>query len=289
MSKLFDILSSGKGEIADLVRPLAGAEPKPAPQSASPDAPHEIKTPPVIDPGCVRTLSLRVPAPSPLLPFENDQQRASEQYRILRTRIVQDPKQPRVLMFSSPSAGDGKSVTTINMAATLSLKTEADVLLLDADFRRSAVHAKLGLPESPGLAEVLQGACTPAEALIRTQEFPKLFVMTAGQARENPVELLDSGIWRELCSTLRRQFRYIVMDSPPVGAVADYDLIQAACDAVVLVVRPDHTNRALCKKALETVPRAKFMGVLLNCIPEWSFAKRAGSDYYYYGGENTYR
>jgi Mrp family chromosome partitioning ATPase len=127
------------------------------------------------------------------------------------------------------------------------------------------------------------------EALVRTHEFPNLFVMPAGTTPANPVELLDSAAWQTLSSTLRGLFRYIILDSPPVGAVADYDLIQAVCDGVILVVRPDHTNRELCKASLATVPEAKLLGVLLNCVPDWSLARGGKADhYYYYSGEKSY-
>jgi Mrp family chromosome partitioning ATPase len=82
-------------------------------------------------------------------------------------------------------------------------------------------------------------------------------------------------------------FRYVIIDSPPVGAVADYELIQAVCDGVILVLRPDLTNRHLCQSALDFVPKDKFLGVLLNCVPDWSPGRYAGSDYYY-SGEKAY-
>ena len=299
MSKLFEIMSSGKGEIPDLVRPIVDVEAGPA-QMASAGTNGNDETPAAAPsereassgttplPGQVRTLNLRIAATSPLLPFEPSLWRASEQYRILRTKIVQHPMQPRMIVISSPAAGDGKSVTAVNTAAALSLKSEAQVLLLDADFRKSMLHYLLGLPESPGLAEVLKATCNVEKALVQTREFPNLFVMPSGATPANPVELLDSGAWQTLSGTLRAVFRYIVVDSPPVGAVADYDLIQAVCDAVILVVRPDHTNRQLCKASLAAVPRAKLLGVLLNCVPDWSLARRAGADYYYYYGEKSY-
>jgi capsular exopolysaccharide synthesis family protein len=228
---------------------------------------------------------LRVPAPSPLLPFENGHGRPSEQYRILRTKIVQHPNQPHFILVSSPASGDGKSITATNAAAALSLKSDARVLLVDADFRKPAIHTQLGLPEAPGLAEVLKGASRLEDALVRTQEFPNLFVISAGVSPPNPVELLDSTNWQAFCAKIRSLFRYVVVDSSPVGAVADHDLIQAACDGVVLVVRPDHTNRQLYEEALKVVPRAKFLGVVLNCVPDWSPGRHGVSDYYYSGGK----
>jgi len=77
-------------------------------------------------------------------------------------------------------------------------------------------------------------------------------------------------------------FRYVVIDSPPIAAVADFDLIQETCDGAILVVRPDHTARALLQKSLEMVAKAKFLDVPPNCVPEWALAKRSSADYYYY-------
>ena len=305
MSNIFDILHRSKGDIADLVRPLVAPQEAPRPQITGESKSMEPKSDvastladartaaegtqdKAVDPGVFRTLSLRIPAPSPLLPFEDGQWRPSEQYRILRTKINQHPKQPHLIVVSSPAPGDGKSVTAINTAAVLSLKKEGRVLLLDADLRKSAIHVQLGLPESPGLADILKGDCRMEDAIVQVQEFPNLYVMTAGTPPGNPTELLDSGAWQGLCARLRSLFRYVVLDSPPVGAVADYDLIQAVCDGVILVIRPDHTNRQLCQKSLEHLPKAKFLGVLLNCVPDWAPAKGAGADYYYYSGKKPY-
>jgi len=301
VSNLFYILNKGKGDIPDLVRPLLDQETGQAtPQPAVRDDAAEIAAlteellpadtpPPIMTPARIRTVALRLPAPSPLLPFDNGNSRPSEQYRILRTKIDQHPRQTRLIAVSSPATGDGKTVTAINMAAALSLKSDVQVLLMDADFRKSTIPTQLGVPESPGLAEVLQGTCTVEEALMRTQEFPNLYVMAAGRRPENPVELLDSAAWRALCDKIRPMFRHVIVDSPPMGAIADYDLIQAQCDSVIVVVRPDRTNRQLCFRALETVPKSKFLGVLLNCVPDWSLSRRAAPDYYYHSGEESYQ
>lgn len=292
MSKIFDMLSKSRGEIVDAIRPMVEAQPgrgSQVPADTVKEPGSLPKTQASAEPfGAIRTLGFRLPAPSPLLPFEEGQWRPSEQYRILRTKISQHPKQPHLIVVSSPAPGDGKSVSAINTAGAVSLKSEGQVLLVDADLRKSAIHVQLGLPESPGLAEVLKGTCTLEEALVHARDFPNLFVLSAGSAVDNPVELLDSAAWQALCAKLRSLFRYVVLDSPPVGAVADYDLIQAVCDGVILVVRPDHTDRRLCQKALDNIPKAKFMGILLNCVPDWKPGRHAGADYYYYSSEKVY-
>ena len=300
MSKIFETLNRSGGDIADLIRPLVEEQGGPS-QPGKQMPPAAEPAPPVAEPGLrpsrpveravsragesnlawVRTLSLRVPAPSPLLPFDEGQFPASEQYRILRTKITHHHREPHAIVVSSPDSGDGKSVSAINMAAALSLKNEAQVLLLDADLRKSAVHLQLGLPDTPGLSEILQGRSTLEQALVHAREFPNLYVLTAGTPPPNPAELLDSTQWPALCAKLRTMFRFVVIDSPPVAAVADYDLIQATCDGVILIVRPDRTHRELLRKALQAMPKGKFLGVLLNCVPKLSFSRYYGVDHYY--------
>jgi capsular exopolysaccharide synthesis family protein len=224
----------------------------------------------------VRTLALRIPLNSPLFPYNGEHWQAAEQYRMARTKILQHPLQPHLIVVSSATPADGKTLTAINLAGALALKGEGKVLLVDADFRRSAVGVSLGLPAESGLAEVLAGSTTLDQAIISAQQFPNLHILAAGVAPRNPTELLGSSRWRTVCEALRGSFRYIIMDSPPIGAVADYELIQAACDGVLLVVRPDHTARKMFFQSLHAVPEEKLIGVLLNCVPKWF-----GRDYHY--------
>jgi receptor protein-tyrosine kinase len=231
-------------------------------------------------PSQIRRLTLNPASCSPVLPFDGGQQQATDQYRILRTKITQHPMQPRLILISSPASGDGKSVSAVNIAGVLALNSDAKVLLVDADFRRSTIHTHLGLPASPGLAEVLAGACSLHEAVINVEELPTLFVLPAGNSPPGPAELMASAQWPALCSRLRTSFRHIIVDSPPVEAVADYALIQAACDGVILVIRSDHTKRRSYREALRAVPKAKFLGVILNCVPAWSLKRYAPADYY---------
>ena len=281
MSRIFEMLYKSKGEVADTVRPVVEMETGLPEAAVAAAAQPQEEAPPAAAPlfPQIRTWNVRIAAPSPLLPFE--EWRPSEQYRILRTKISHHPRQPRMIVISSPASGEGKTVTAINAAGTLALKSEGKVLLLDTDLRRSAIHTQLGLPLSPGLTEVLMGASSLEEALVNVAELPNLYVLPGGKRQANPAELLDSAQWRSLAAKLRELFQYVISDSPPVGAVADYDLIQAVCDGVILVVRPDHTNRHLCQKALEIIPKNKFLVVLLNCVPDWSPSKYVGSDYYY--------
>jgi len=234
----------------------------------------------------VRSVSLLFSDSRPLLSPQREDRRAAEQYRIIRTRIFHQVTGSTVTVISSPGMGDGKTVTSVNFAAALAHKNEDKVILIDADLRLSKVHERLGIPKTPGLAEVLSGACTLDEAMLRVEQSPNFYVLPAGQAEANPTELLDSSNWRALLARLREEFRRTIVDSPPVEAVADYDLIAASCDGVVLVVRPDHTSRPLLTRALAKV-KGKLIGVLINDVEDWFLWKRGSPSYHYYQNGST--
>jgi len=294
MSKLFEALSKGQdllpnGELNSLVDGQVDKTTPPAPAISLFDE-EEIATAPIAQShhfqgaiGSARVVTLQVAPLAPILPFDGTHSGAGEQYRMLRTRISQNPKSPQVIAITSSGPNDGKSVTAVNLAGALALKGEQRVLLIDGDFRRSTIADQLGLNPTPGLAEILTGQTTLHEALIQAQQIAPLFILPAGEPSGNPVELLDCSLWREFLEYCRAEFKYIIIDSPPLGVVADYDLIQASCDGAILVVRPDHTDRQLTLKALTTIPKDKFIGVVLNCVEPWFLHRqRTYPGYYHY-------
>jgi capsular exopolysaccharide synthesis family protein len=229
----------------------------------------------------VRSVSMRISDSAPFLSPKANDRRAAEQYRIIRTKIFHQLPGSSITVVSSPGVGDGKTVTAVNLAAALALKSEDKVILVDADLRLSKVHERLGIPRAPGLAEVLSGACTLEEAMLRVEQLPNFYILPAGQAEANPTELIDSANWRALMARFREEFRRTIVDSPPVEAVADYDLIVASCDGVVLVVRQDKTSRPLLTSALAKV-KGKLTGVLINDAQDWFLWKRSSPNYHYY-------
>jgi protein-tyrosine kinase len=317
MSRIFDAVTRGTDEVADTILAALGdmppdrVEPEadvqallgaalqnlPAPDKLTPadSARHsldavaacqpvlakEIHPKPIsLNRSAVRTVALKVTAHSPLLPFDTTNWRASEQYRTVRTRILQDARQPRMIAISSAGAGDGKTVTAINIAGALSLKAEADVVLVDADFRRSSVHTQLCMPATPGITDILLGHCAAEEAIVRAEQFPNLYILPAGKRVENPSDLLEARAWETLRDHLAACFRFIIFDCPPIGAVSEYDLLQAACDGVVVVGRQDHTRLEDFLDAVKSIPSEKLMGVVLNCVSDW-FLSRPYNAYEY--------
>ncbi|MGH8246584.1 MAG: CpsD/CapB family tyrosine-protein kinase, partial [Gammaproteobacteria bacterium] len=228
----------------------------------------------------VRTASIRLAVEAPILPFDQRHSKPAEQYRIIRTKIVQHPARPRLLVVTSPGKGDGKTVSAVNLAAALALKSDVNVLLVDADLRRSSIAELLGLPAEPGLADVLASTCGLEDAIVQVEQLPNLYVLPAGRVPSHPTELLDSPIWLAMSDSMRKDFDFVVIDTPPLGAVADYDLIQTAGDGILFVVRQDHTNRTLCLNALQSIPSEKLMGAIVNCCEDWFLLKT--HDYAYY-------
>jgi capsular exopolysaccharide synthesis family protein len=292
MSKIFEALQGARSEVSELLPALVDGESASAPQPDFPVEPRASAPQPIRESGIplgIRRVKLAIPASVPALPFEGSGELAAEQYRIARTKLTHHPKKPRLITVTSPGTGDGKTVTSINLAGALALKASAKVLLVDVDFRRSAVHALLGLPRSPGLAEVLVGQCGFEEAVVETEEYPQLHVLVSGEAQSNPSELLESACWHAFCAMVRGRYEYVILDSPPIGVVADCELIQMAADGVVMVLRPDHSRRGSCAKAIEAVPKEKLLGVLLNAAEGWPFGRHGGYGYDYgygygYGG-----
>ena len=278
MSKFFEAVKRTENDLGGLEFPLTGPEIPPAAPGGSPTV--ETDAQPQQEPvdrtrttgfptGTFHTAKIRVSAQAPILPFDGSHLNAAEHYRIIRTKIVQHPAKPRVLCISSTSMGDGKTVSSLNIACSLALKQGSTALLVDVDLRRPQLATLLGLPDRPGLADVLAGTCTLQEAIVQLAELPSLYFLPAGFRATNPAELLDSEAWRNLIASFRSDFDFTIMDSPPVGVVADYDLIQAVCDSVILIARPGHTDRRLLQKGVGRMPEDKFLGLVVNCAEDW--------------------
>ena len=292
MGKIFEAVRKTEGTSLDLERLLpdagsaqpqhdrlgspAGSLPIKNGHHGNPEAPQQQSH--------IRSVRVSLAQDEPLLPFDdNFVSSAADQYKIVRTKIAQHTRKPSILLTSSAGPGDGKSVSAINVAAALAVSPETSVILVDGDFRGANLASSLGVSTSSGLSDVLSGKCQLTDAIVRLEPFQGLYLLPTGKTPVNSAELLASPLWKTSCAYFREHFRFTVIDSPPVGAVADYDLLQAACDGVIFVVRPDHTKRSLCMNAIKALPKGKLLGVLMNGVDSNFFGKGAGH-YYGYGG-----
>jgi capsular exopolysaccharide synthesis family protein len=189
---------------------------------------------------------------------------AAEQYRSLRTRIgqIEHAGPRRVLLVTSPGAGDGKTVTVANLALTMAQEFQRQVLVMDADLRSARLHTCLGISREPGLSDVLTGAASLDEALVSLSEY-RLIALPAGKAHDRPAELLGSEPMRRLMEGLARRFDRVLVDTT-AAHFADAGVLEAIADGVLLVVRAGRTSRPAIARALGLVPRTKLLGLVLN-------------------------
>jgi len=190
---------------------------------------------------------------------------AAEQYRTLRTRLVllEEGRARRVLLVTSPGKGDGKSVTAANLALTMAQEFNRRVVLLDADLRRPAAHALLGIPQRPGLVDVLGGSASLQDALVVLPNV-NLAVVPAGLPPAQPAELLGSAAMRRTLESLRSRFDRVIVDMPPVVPLADVGVVAPQCDGVILVIRAGVTPKPLIERALGTFDSERLLGLVLN-------------------------
>jgi capsular exopolysaccharide synthesis family protein len=181
------------------------------------------------------------------------------------------------IAVTSSSPGEGKSTTATNLAVTLAQGGNRTILI-DGDLRRPLVHRAFDLNQEPGLTDVLIGRTTQREA-VRPQVAPQLDVLPAGSSPPNPSELLGSGAMHALVADLRRQYDYIVIDTPPTLPVTDAAVVATSADATILVVRSGDTEENAAQRAIDMLNRvnARVAGAVLNGVD-----KRHDQYYTYY-------
>jgi len=212
----------------------------------------------------------------------------AEQYRTLR-QIVESRRKSgghQVLAVSSPGIGDGKTITTLNLAGALAQARGSRVLLIDGDLRCPAVASqlRLGGPSRLGLADTIRGQISLSAALHRLPEW-NLSVLTTGMVGDSPYELLKSTVFARLIEEARRDFEFVLIDCPPLLAVPDCRVIERVVDGFLLVVSADRTPRKLLQEALNVLSEESVVGIIFNRDA------RPLSGYYgyygrYYGGQN---
>ena len=190
---------------------------------------------------------------------------AAEQYRSLRTRLkrVESGRVLRTIAVTSPSKGDGKSLTAANLALTMAQEFQQRVLLIDCDLRRPAVHRLFGLTEGPGLGDVLMSGAELEDALVALPEY-HLTVLPAGLPPSRPAELLGSAAMRRVLDTLRSRFDRILIDVPPVAPLADLHILAPMVDGLLMIVRAGITPKPAIERALAGLDASKVLGLVLN-------------------------
>ena len=214
---------------------------------------------------------------------------ALESYKLLRTKLqfsFAEEDGCRVIGITSALSGEGKSLTAINLAYSLS-ELGKRVILIDGDMRRPTLAKKLRIQKEPGLSSCLTGQGDLAN-LVQNCGIPgneKAFrVITAGQNPPNPVELLSSNRMNVVIETLRKHYDYVILDLPPVTEVSDVLAVANKLDGILLVVRHNFCNRNVLNATVRQLAfvEAKILGVVFNSVADQSrgYGKKYYSRYY---------
>jgi protein-tyrosine kinase len=208
-------------------------------------------------------------------PFELDLERVpavpfraeipSEEFRSLRTRIeqLQASHAIQTILVASPSPGDGKSFTAANLAIAEAQLAGNPTLLCDFDLRNPTLHSLFRINRHPGLSDYLLGNVHLHTAMRRIGK-SNLFMMPAGQASINPLELLHLKEVRLLLERLRTAFRRILLDSPALLSASDANLLAGLADGTLLVTRLGSTTPDSMRRAIGSLGPDSILGIVAN-------------------------
>jgi protein-tyrosine kinase len=295
MSRIDEALkraSGALGETREVRRPSSNEPvlekyPTEGPPAVQADKSHEA-----VRPHTVTTRRVQFPRPSTQVSLPPERARLDlnprlvsskadfvglEQYRRLAASLhdAQIAQGLKVVTITSALPRDGKTLTTVNLALTLSESYSRSVLLIDADLRRPAVHELLGVRNTSGLSDVLTGELHELPLVVVS---PTLSILTAGQSRTTPLAGLASERMGTVLDGCVSRFDWVLLDVPPVGLLADAQILGHLTRAVILVIRASSTPHALVERAIAQIGRESIIGTVLNGVDSQSVYGNA-----YYG------
>ena len=201
----------------------------------------------------------------------------AEAIRTIKTNIKYSSadRNKKVILITSSEAGEGKSTISANLALSLS-QDNKKVILIDGDLRKPSVHRQFRISAKEGLSEVLIGEKELEKTKVKIDD--NLDIIPSGHIPPNPAELLASDKMEEILNTLREEYDYIIIDTNPLGIVADSQILSSKVDGVVLVAKYGSSkkeNLITCKKLIDQVG-GKVIGVVINMV------NSNNNKYYYY-------
>lgn len=214
---------------------------------------------------------------SHLVSLPENESPAGEAFHLLgvRLRHLRRQRPLKKVLITSTIPQEGKSVVASNLACALALKTQQKVLLLEGDVRRPTQSKLFRIQDKPGICEWLRGERTLTKSIYRL-EGPGIWILPAGTATGNSLELLQSGRLSPMMDQLVEWFDWVIVDSPPILPLADTSVWTNLVDGILLVTRQGITQKRHLKKGLEALGTQKLIGALLN-----SSRGVAHTDYYY--------
>ena len=207
---------------------------------------------------------------------------ATEQYRILRSRIIGFCEQHniRTLLVTSSMPGEGKSTVASNLAVSIANGINDHALLIDSDLRKPTIHSSFSLKNNFGLSNYLSGNI-PLSQTLHKSTIEKLSIIPAGTGVHNPSELLSSKKMIELIHEMKSRYedRYIIFDSTPVQQTPEPVALSKHTEGIIFVVRSGATNRDLVKRSIASLDKNKIIGIVFNMVQD--YIKTNYYNYYY--------
>ena len=205
---------------------------------------------------------------------------AAESYRTLRTNLQYSSfdEEYKVIVVTSSEPGEGKSTTAGNLALSIS-QGDKKVVLIDCDLRKPSLHKKFGLSNTVGLSDVIVGK--ESVSVVGHRYNNNLTVLTSGKIPPNPAEMLGSKSMKALIEALKKVFDYVILDTPPVQAVADAHILSTWADGKLFVDRAYKKKKDSVINTVNLLKKvnANIIGTILNGVD----TKK--NDYYYYYGD----
>ncbi len=192
----------------------------------------------------------------------------TDAYKMLRTQVLQrlNENDWNVLAITSPGTGEGKTLTALNLAASLAMEVNYTVLLVDANLLHPSLHEHLGIPGSPGLSDYLLEDAPLPELLVRPEGINHLTILPGGRALLNSAEILNSPKMSQLVDELKNRYsgRIVIFDLPPVLSTADAMAFAPYVDATLLVVEEGKTTKKEVENAVDMLSATNILGTVLN-------------------------
>jgi len=213
----------------------------------------------------VEEIPFRTATDSLLIDATRPHEAPMEEFRTLRTRLnhMKSLQPIHSVVVSSASPAEGKSLSAANLALAQSHLAGNTTLLADFDFRRPVIHTLFGIDRSPGITDYLLGK-VPLQQCLKKVAGTNLYVLPAGEAVINPLELLNLRDVKLLLDRLPTVFNWIILDSPPLLFAADANLLSTMCHGTLLVVRIGHTTIDSVSRAMQSLCNNNVLGVVVN-------------------------
>jgi protein-tyrosine kinase len=247
---------------------LTGAVPAPVPRGGA-----ESRAAPASEPATslqglleqVQEVQLHQAAEALLIDATRPHEAPMEEFRTLRTRLnhLKTLQPITTVVVTSPSPAEGKSLSAANLALAQSHLAGNTTLLADFDFRRPVVHTLFGLNRSPGITDYLLGRAELSQ-IIKRVAGTSLYILPAGEAVINPLELLNLREVKHLLDRLPSIFNWVILDSPPLLFAADANLLSTLCHGTLLVVRIGHTTIDSVTRAVQSLCNNNVLGIVVN-------------------------